>query len=120
MSPLPFGDEPDLVIDIRRQADAAVVSPRGEVTVFTSPALRLRLREVITDGARRIVMDLSAVAYVDSSGVATFVDALREVRQNQGRLILAGVSPRVRGVFEIARLDTLFTMTETVEEALEP
>ena len=113
-------NEPGLTIDIRREADAAVVSPCGEVTVFTSPTLRSRLREVIAEGARQIVMDLSAVTYVDSSGVATFVDALREVRQVQGRLVLAGVNPRVRGVFEIARLDTLFPMTDTVEEALEP
>jgi len=120
MSRLNDPDDADLTIDIRHQADAAIVSPRGEVTVFTSPALRVRLREVIESGARRVVMDLSAVAYVDSSGVATFVDALREVRQAQGRLALAGVNPRVRGVFEIARLDSLFTMTETVEEALEP
>ena len=120
MSRAHHADDPDLTIDIRREADAAVVTPRGEVTVFTSPALRQRLREVIEGGARRIVMDLSAVEYVDSSGVATFVDALREARQKQGRLTLAGVKPRVRGVFEIARLDTLFPMVDTVEEALEP
>jgi len=111
-------DEPDLAIHTRREGDAAVVSLEGEVTVFTSPALRERLRAVLDEGPRRVVMDLSGVGYVDSSGVATLVEALREIREQQGEMVLACVADRVRGVLEIARLDTLFTTADTVEEAL--
>ncbi len=112
-------DEPDLTIRPRREGGAAVVALEGEVTVFTSPALRERLRSVLEDGPRRIVMDLSGVGYVDSSGVATLVEALREIRGLGGEMVLAGVAERVRGVLEIARLDTVFPTAETVEEALE-
>jgi len=112
-------DDVDLVIDTRREGEAAVVSLQGEVTVFSSPTLRERLQEVLQAGPRRVVLDLSGVLYVDSSGVATFVEALRETRSQQGEMVLAGASERVRGVIEIARLDTLFPMAGTVEEALE-
>ena len=113
-------DGEDLVIEPRREGDAIVVALRGEVTVFSSPTLRDRLHE-IADGHRgRIVMDLAETTYVDSSGVATFVDMLKMVRRNEGDLVLAGISDRVRGVFEIARLADVFAMAETVEEALKP
>jgi anti-sigma B factor antagonist len=112
-------DGVDLTMDTRTEGDAAVVALTGEVTVFSSPVLRERLGQVMADKPSRIVLDLSQVQYVDSSGVATFVEALRQMRSRDGDLVLACVSERVRGVIEIARLDTLFPMAETVEEALE-
>ncbi|MFO8015158.1 MAG: STAS domain-containing protein [Phycisphaerae bacterium] len=112
-------DGVDLTIETRRQDDAVVVSLRGEVTVFSSPALRERLEKETGEAPGRVVLDLSEVRYVDSSGVATFVEALRQIRRGGGEMVLACVSDRVRGVIEIARLDTLFPMAETVEEALQ-
>jgi len=112
-------DDVDLVIETRREGEAAVVSLEGEVTVFSSPSLRQRLQKVMDASPGRIVLDLSGVLYVDSSGVATFVDALRQMRGQGGEMVLAGISERVRGVIEIARLDTLFPMAGTVEEALQ-
>jgi len=111
-------DGVDLKVETRREGEAAVVALQGEVTVFSSPALRDRLREVMEEGPGRIVLDLSGVQYVDSSGVATFVETLRQMRGRGGDMMLAGASQRVRGVIEIARLDTLFPMTDSVEEAL--
>ena len=119
MSRDPMSDDTDLTIDTRREGEAVVVSLGGEVTVFSSPALRERLHKVRDERPARVVLDLSDVQYVDSSGVATFVDALRQIRGAGGEMVLAGVSERVRGVIEIARLDTLFPMAETVEEALQ-
>ena len=112
-------DDVDLRIDARREGKAAVVSLEGEVTVFSSPALRERLHQVMDEKPARVVLDLTEVRYVDSSGVATFVDALRQIRARGGEMVLACVSQRVQGVIEIARLDTLFPMADTVEEALQ-
>jgi anti-sigma B factor antagonist len=97
-----------------------VLTLRGEVTVFSSPGLRDTLRDVFGSQPGRVVLDLTETSYVDSSGVATFVEALKMVRQHHGELVLAGVGDRVRGVFEIARLADLFRMVPSVEEALEP
>lgn len=113
-------DDADLTIESRREGNATVVATRGEVTVFSSPTLREAVRKIVAARPGRIVFDLTGTSYVDSSGVATFVEALKLVRQHQGEVVLAGVSERVRGVFEIARLDTLFPMVATVEEALKP
>lgn len=113
-------DAEDLVIESRREAGATVLTLRGEVTVFSSPGLRDTLRDVLGSQPGRVVLDLTETGYVDSSGVATFVEALKMVRQHQGELVLAGISDRVRGVFEIARLADVFRMVPSVEEALEP
>ena len=59
-----------------------------------------------------------ASRYIDSSGVATLVEALQIVNRYGGRLVLVGMTARVRGVFEIARLDTVFALASSVEEAL--
>ncbi len=111
-------DGEDLVIESRREAGATVLTLRGEVTVFSSPGLRDTLHKMAGERPGRIVMDLSETTYVDSSGVATFVEVLNMVRQHEGDLVLAGISDRVRGVFEITRLADLFRMVPSVEEAL--
>jgi anti-sigma B factor antagonist len=108
----------DLKVVSRREADAVVLAIHGEVTVFSSPALRQVLRRVVGEKPERVVLDLAGTTYVDSSGVATFVEALQSTSRAKGKLVLAGMNERVRGVFEIARLDTVFTVARDVQEAL--
>ena len=111
-------DDAELSIETRKEGAAMVVSPRGDVTAFSSPALRGVLRQAAQDRPARLVVDLSATRYIDSSGVATLVEALQNVRRYKGMLVLAGASPRVRGILEIARLDGLFNMAADVGQAL--
>jgi anti-sigma B factor antagonist len=120
MSSRSSADPQDLRIETRSEGGAVVVMARGEVTVFSSPALREALRKVAERRPALVVLDLAETPYLDSSGVATFVEALQMIQRGKGKLVLAGMTPRVRGVFEIARLDTIFTVAESVAEALRP
>jgi anti-sigma B factor antagonist len=108
-----------LQIETRQASGAVVVATRGEVTVFSSPALRETLRKLAAEKPPRLILDLTQTRYIDSSGVATLVEALQTLQRHQGKLILAGMNQRVRGVFEIARLDSIFTTATSVEEALQ-
>ncbi len=108
----------DLQIDIERRDGVAIVTPRGDVDMATSPRLRTELKKLIAAGTTRIVVDLSHVPYMDSSGVATLVEAMKSLRQVAGSLALCNMNPRVRAIFEIARLDQYFTICESIEEAL--
>jgi anti-sigma B factor antagonist len=110
--------ESGLEIETRREGDATIVAARGEVTVFSSPALRESLRKIAGDRPARLILDLTQTRYIDSSGVATLVEALQTLQRYNGKLVLAGMNQRVRGVFEIARLDGIFPMAPTVQEAL--
>lgn len=102
----------------REQGDYSVVTVTGEVDLYTSP----KMREAILGGISRrrphVVVDLSGVSYMDSSGIATLVEALQATRKRDGRLVIAGLSDRVREVFELARLQSVFELAPSVEAAL--
>ena len=108
----------DLSIDIQNRDGATIVQPSGEVDLARSPLLRSALSSVIGDGPDRLVLDLSEVVYMDSSGVATLVEALQQCRSRKTTLVLCGLQDRVRSVFEIAKLDAVFTIRADLESAL--
>ena len=108
-----------LTIDIEERPKATIVHLKGEVDLNVSPKLRAQLKELTGRRLPLIVIDMSAVPYIDSSGVATLVECLQSVSRYKGQLRLASLTPRASGVFEISRLDTVFAIYKTVEEALE-
>ncbi|MFO0829252.1 MAG: STAS domain-containing protein [Phycisphaerales bacterium] len=107
-------------IEIRREVtpDAVILRPEGEIDLARSPELRLKLRTEVDAAPKRLVIDLSRVAYMDSSGVATLVEALTRARGNQTRLVLAELQPKVRSIFSISRLDTVFPIAPSVDAAM--
>lgn len=91
----------------------------GELDYHSSPELREKLTELTSKQSPKILVDLGGVDYMDSSGIATFVEAFQKSKRYQGRLILAALTPTVRGVFEIAKLDSIFEISPTVKEAVD-
>lgn len=108
----------EMRVDVTREGDTVVVAPVGEVDLSRSPRLRSVLREAQASRPKRVVIDLSEVEYMDSSGVATLVEAFQVARRNGSKMVLCGLMDRVRSIFEIARLDTIFTITANREAAL--
>ena len=99
--------------------DATIVKPIGEIDLSRAPSLRHHLNEAQATKPSSLVIDLSEVPYMDSSGVATLVEAMQIARRNKSRIILCAMQERVRSIFEIARLDAVFTIVENREVALE-
>lgn len=97
---------------------ATVLSPVGDVDLTASPTLRNELKRVQMSRPARVVIDLSRVPYMDSSGVATLVEAMQISRKNGTKLVLCAMQPRVKSIFEIARLDSVFTIVPDVAAAL--
>jgi len=67
---------------------------------------------------RRLVVNLEEVSYMDSSGIGTLVEVFRRVNAYDGKLGLCGISPRVRSLFEITKLDKFFKIYDSEPEAL--
>ena len=111
-------EDRSLPIDIEPVGDAIVVRPHGDVDLSSSPDLRNALTEAVGRNAKRTVVDLANVDYMDSSGVATLVAGLQAVRHGNGSLLLCGMNDRVQSIFQIARLDTIFTIVGTLDEAV--
>ncbi len=105
-------------VETRTVQGAPVIHVRGVVDLTTSPLLR----DALLDNARRttgpVLVDLSQVPYMDSSGVGTMV-YLKRAGDRAGReVVLIGLQPRVRSVFEITHLDRFFRMANDVGDAL--
>jgi len=96
-----------------------VVTPVGDIDMSRSPDLRHVIQSKFDhSGIRKLVVDLDEVGYMDSSGLATLVEAMRTAKSKSVPLVLASLSPRVRSLFEIAKLDTVFEITESREQAI--
>jgi len=91
----------------------------GAVDLYSSPQARKTVLSAIEDGQPKLVMiDLQAVSYIDSSGVATLVEGLQMAKEKKCRFCLVGLSDAAREVFELARLHKVFEIFSSEEQAL--
>lgn len=108
----------ELSLATREVAGHTVVEVRGEVDVYTAPELRERLLEIINEGdARRVIVDLRPVDFMDSTGLGVLVGALKRVRMSGGDLSLVCDSEKLLKIFRITGLDRVFALHGTVEAA---
>jgi anti-sigma B factor antagonist len=105
-------------IEATAENGTAVVAVHGSVDLTTAPDLRDRLAELIDDGNRCIIADLTATDFLDSTGLGALVAALKRLRMKDGEIRVVCTAGHVRKVFEITSLDRVFPMHDTVEEAL--
>ena len=117
MQPLTTGT--DLVQDARKDADAVLASLRGEIDLHNSPEVRTALLELLAKHQpKKLILNLSGVPYMDSSAIAVLVESLQKIRKTGGPIYLTDLQPRVKGLLEIARLDSIFVLTKDADEAL--
>jgi len=90
----------------------------GEININTSPELRKAADTLIKSNEKKVLMDFSAVTYIDSSGLATLIEILQRLKRNGGILRLSNLSEKVKNVFEVTKLYKLFEIFESKEEAL--
>ncbi|WP_448062173.1 STAS domain-containing protein [Cellulomonas hominis] len=108
----------DVSVTSRDVGDRTVVEVAGEIDVYTAPVLREELSVLVEDGRVDLVVDLTAVRFMDSTGLGVLVGALKKVRSASGHLQLVIESERLLNVFRITALTQVFTIRDTVEAAL--
>lgn len=90
----------------------------GEIDIASAPELKKIFDKLISQKTPKILIELSKVTYVDSSGLATLVGILKNMRSYGGKMRLAGLSPKIKSLFEITKLDKLFEIMASEEEAI--
>ena len=90
----------------------------GEIDLHVAPGIAASLKSTLADKPKQVIVDLSRVSYIDSSGLAVLIEAMQNVAGYGGSFALAGLQEGVRPVFEIARLDQVFRIFPDVEAAL--
>jgi anti-sigma B factor antagonist len=95
-----------------------VVAPSGEVDIVTAPQLGRRLLGLVDEGKTSMIIDLSRVTFMDSSGIGVLVNALRQLTKRHGRLVLVCPTERVLRPFEVTGLVEHFPIVASRNEAL--
>src|SRR5437667_393663 len=95
-----------------------VLPLEGEIDLHVSPEVAASLRTMIAKKPKHLVVDLSGVTFIDSSGLAVLINAMQDVKAYGGKLTLAGINNNVRSIFEIARLDQFFLIDPRDHELL--
>ncbi len=97
---------------VSRDLGTVVVTISGELDTYTAPRLQSQLEDVIDhQGNLAVVLDLAKMTFIDSSGLAVLVDALKRMRRHRGALTLANPNRNTAKVLEISGLDRIFTIT---------
>jgi anti-sigma B factor antagonist len=104
-------------ISIRDVGEAKIVEIEGDVDLGTSPDLRRALFETLLD-APKLALNLAAIRYIDSSGIATLLEALQDSQRRNKQFVLFGLSPAVQQVFHLTHVVRIFRVFQTEEEAL--
>jgi anti-sigma B factor antagonist len=106
-------------MNVNRQTvgKSALFVVEGQVDMHTSPDLRKHLRGALDERSPRLVVDLTSVSFIDSSGLATLIEALQAVRKYGGSLRLCGLSTNVKNLFRLSNLTSIFDLRETREDA---
>ena len=89
----------------------------GEVDLHASPELRAELQKCVSEQTPVLLVDFSNVEYIDSSGLATFIEYLRDAAAYRGKIALFGMNQKVRTIFDLVRLNELFTITDSADAA---
>lgn len=106
-------------ISARRHDKTTIFDVSGDIDFANSPEVRQSvLREIRDSRTSRVIMNLSQVRYIDSSGVASLIEGLKASRDLGSRFILIGLSTTAREVLQLSRLTKVFEIYDTEEQAL--
>ena len=90
----------------------------GRLDAAQAPEIRKQIDEHLKEGRTRIIFDMREVSFVDSSGLAVFVNALKSARQAGGDIAILGPTTPVRSILELTRLHRILSIVDTQEEAV--
>ena len=108
---------PFRIEDDRRSGDGVVLAVQGDLDLYVAPELQDRIAAAMDARAKLIVLDLSAVTFIDSMALGVLLGAVDRLQASGGQLRLVVPKPELRRIFEITLLDQVFTLDSTRDEA---
>ncbi|MBI4545230.1 MAG: STAS domain-containing protein [Gemmatimonadetes bacterium] len=103
---------------VKKQNGVTVVAVEGQLIVGNRQELKQKVLDELEKGERRFLIDFSKTGYIDSSGLGVLVSLSKKIREQGGELRLANLNEDLRTLFELTKLDTLFQIAESREQAL--
>ncbi|MGH3040492.1 MAG: STAS domain-containing protein [Gaiellaceae bacterium] len=100
-------------------ADVWVIALAGEIDLYTAPEFKQQLVELIAQGAKHVVVDLTETTFIDSTTLGVLVGGVKRLRPNGGQLSIVCSDRNITKIFEITGLNRVFTIHAGRAEALE-
>ena len=108
----------DLEVETSKRGDTDVLTLRGEIDVYTAPRLRQAIIDLVEAGAKRIVVDMEAVDFLDSTGLGVLVGGLKRVKIRDGELSIVTGQDKILKIFDITGLNKVFSIHDTLDAAV--
>jgi anti-sigma B factor antagonist len=108
----------DISVSQTSAGDVPILVVSGEVDVYSAPALKDRISELIESGNATLIVDLSGVAFLDSTGLGALVEARAATTEAGGSLPLVCNQERILKLFTITGLDGVFSIHSKISEAV--
>ncbi len=105
-------------IKIEEKDGVRICYAEGDIDINSSPQVKKVFDKISQEKSEKVLINLKGVGYIDSSGLATLVEILKNFRNHDGKLKLCNLSNKVKSLFEITKLEKLFDITDTEEEAV--
>ena len=96
----------------------AVLTPNGRMDVKSSPVVRKAIMDAWNKGAKNVIIDLSEVEFMDSSGLSALVSGMKALRKTEGQLSICNANAQIRTAMRLTMLDRVFPIFDTIAEAL--
>ena len=97
---------------------SVIIKVAGEIHATTAPEFSERLNDAIAGGKTGVILDLTGVDFIDSTGLSVLLNGLRRVTRVRGSMVLACANPTVLRLFEITKLDSTFEIFPTCDDAI--
>ncbi len=105
--------------EITRENDVTIVELTGQLIVGNRQELKNDILRLLEEGSRKFLIDFSDTAYIDSSGLGVLVSLSKKIREKGGEMRLSNLNEDLRTLFELTKLDTLFLIADSRDQALE-
>jgi anti-sigma B factor antagonist len=107
-----------MAFEVAKQGDITVLDVEGQLIVGNRQELKQKVLEELENGERKFLIDFDRTGYIDSSGLGVLVSLSKKIREQGGELRLANLNEDLRTLFELTKLDTLFQISSSRDEAL--
>ena len=103
---------------VTTQGNTVVIGIEGHLVVGNRQELKQLVQEAVDHGEKKFLVDFAKAGYIDSSGLGALVSISKKVREQGGELRLSGLNEDLRSLFELTKLDTLFSISDSSKQAL--
>ena len=102
----------------KKQDGVCILALSGRLDASSSPEFREKILQLIEDGTKKVILDCENLDYISSAGLRVVLEATKEIKRNEGKIMLCALQDYIKEVFEVAQFDAFLPIGDTLEEAI--